>query len=175
MTSTPMARGRQAATDRRRASILKAINDAITKGDELSVSAIARRAGVDRTYLYRHRDLLEQIHTANAQPTANNASALVTRASMQADLANAQERNRRLDARVRHLEKKLSEHLGEQAWRESGLGAPDDIDQLKRRITELEQRNVDLADQLTERDDDLDAARAANRELIGRLNRSSGT
>ena len=34
--------------------------------------------------------------------------------------------------------------LGEQAWRESGLGTPEDIDKLKRRITELEQTVVDL-------------------------------
>lgn len=60
--------------------------------------------------------------------------------------------------------------LGEQAWHESGLGTPDDTDQLKHRINTLEQRSVDLRLQLEERDQDLDAARAANRELITRLN-----
>jgi hypothetical protein len=34
-------------------------------------------------------------------------------------------------ARIQQLEKRLSEILGEQAWRQSGLGAPDDIEQLK--------------------------------------------
>lgn len=57
-----------------------------------------------------------------------------------------------------------------QAWHESGLGAPDDIDQLKKQITMLEQQAIDLRLQLEERDQDLDAARAANRELITRLN-----
>ncbi|GAA4238083.1 hypothetical protein GCM10022254_52500 [Actinomadura meridiana] len=170
MTNTPMTRGRKAATDRRRAAVVKAINDAITNGDERSVSAIARRAGVDRTYFYRHRDLLEQTHTASAQPTGSTTGAPVSRASLQADLVNAQERNRRLDARVRHLENKLSEHLGEQAWRESGLGAPDDIEALKHRITGQEQTVVDLTGQITELTEDLDAARAANREMISRLN-----
>ncbi|MFI1311069.1 hypothetical protein ACH4TS_12995 [Streptomyces albidoflavus] len=41
--------------------------------------------------------------------------AAVSRASLQSDLANALERNTRLAARVRQLEKRLSEQLGEQA------------------------------------------------------------
>ena len=56
------------------------------------------------------------------------------------------------------------------AWRQSGLGAPDDIDHLKHQIITLEQQTVDLRLRLEEREQDLDAARAANRELIARLN-----
>jgi len=63
----------------------------------------------------------------------------VSRASLQADLANAQARNTRLAARVQQLEKRLSQALGAQAWRDAGLGAPADIDELQRRITRLEQ------------------------------------
>lgn len=66
---------------------------------------------------------------------------------------------------------KLSELLGGQAQHDSGLGAPAEIDQLQRRITELEQQVVDLSDQLEERGQELDAARAVNRELIANLNR----
>ena len=43
----------------------------------------------------------------------------------------AHERSARLAARVRQLEHRLSEALGEQAWRESGLGQPDEISQLR--------------------------------------------
>lgn len=117
------------------------------------------------------RDLLEQVHAAEAQPpAAGGASSLVSKASLQADLANAQERNARLDARVRQLEKKLSELLGEQARGESGLGAPEDIDALKRQINELEQKVVDLNSQLEDRIAELQAARAANREMMTRIN-----
>ena len=42
------------------------------------------------------------------------------------------------------LERRLSEALGEAVWKESGLGAPLDIDSLQRRITELEHANVEL-------------------------------
>lgn len=51
--------------------------------------------------------------------------------------AAAQGQIARQATRIRQLESKLSQLLGEQAWRESGLVAPEDVDQLKRRITEL--------------------------------------
>ena len=70
----------------------------------------------------------------------------------------------------RQLERRLSEALGEQAWRESGLGAPADIDALNHKLTHLEQQAIDLRLQLDDRDQDLAAARAANRELISQLN-----
>ncbi|MEV7971396.1 hypothetical protein AB0O34_36195 [Sphaerisporangium sp. NPDC088356] len=169
--TTAMTDGRRADTARRRQRVLKALNDAATSGDEISVSGIARRAGVDRTFLYRHRDLLEQLHALEAQPpNARGIGPSVSRASLQADLLAAQERAARQATRVHHLERRLSELLGQQAWRESGLGAPDDIDQLKQQIIMLEQQAVDLRLQLEERGQDLAAARAANRELMTRLN-----
>src|SRR6266699_621330 len=88
------------------------------------------------------------------------------------DLLTAHERALRLTSRIRQLEQRLSDTLGEQAWRESGLGAPADIDALHQKITHLEQQAADLRLQLEERDDELAAARAANRELITQLNQS---
>ncbi|MFB6906680.1 DUF6262 family protein [Streptomyces bacillaris] len=171
--SSPMAEGRRADSARRRERVTKALNEAIKQGDSLSVSAIARRAGVDRTFFYRHRDLLAQIHAAEAAPAVGlESGAQVTRASLQADLANAQDRNVRLTARVRQLEDRLSELLGDQAWKESGLGATADIEELQRRIIHLEQTNVDLTGQLEDRQAELEAARAANRELTRTLNQS---
>ncbi|GHE69672.1 hypothetical protein [Streptomyces capitiformicae] len=89
-----------------------------------------------------------------------------------ASLVVALERNRRLTARGRQLEKRLSETLGETAGKESGLGASADIDELQRRITLLEQHLADIKGQLDERTEELDAARAANRELTRALNRA---
>ena len=94
----------------------------------------------------------------------------MTRASLQADLLAAHERAVRLSTRVQHLEKRLSEALGDQAWRESGLGPPADVDALSQKITSLEQQVTDLRLQLEERDDDLAASRATNRELMTQLN-----
>jgi hypothetical protein len=165
------AQGRRADSARRRQRVIKALNQAAADGAEISVAGIARAAGVDRTFLYRHRDLLEQLHAADTQPrTTAGIGPTVSRASLQADLLAATERAVRQAARVQQLEKRLSEALGEKAWRESGLGAPADIDALKHRIADLEQHVVDLRLRLDERGDELAAARAANRELMLRLN-----
>ena len=90
-------------------------------------------------------------------------------------VVEAQECPAWLNARVQHLEKRLSQALGERTWRESGLGAPADIDALHQRINQLEQHNLDLQQQLDERDEDLTAARATNRELMARLNTTTRT
>ena len=169
-----MTKGRQADSARRRQRVIAVLSKAAADGTEISVSSIARAAAVDRTFLYRHRDLLAKIHALEAAPPAgSNAGPAVTRASLQADLLAAQERAIRLSARIQQLERRLSEALGEQAWRESGLGAPADIDALNQKITHLEQQATDLKLQLTERDDDLAAARAANRELMTQLNHAT--
>ncbi|WP_238559099.1 DUF6262 family protein [Rhodococcus rhodnii] len=170
--ANPMIDGRRADTERRRQRVVKALNTSSANGTEISVSAIARAAGVDRTFLYRHKDLLAQIHTAQLVPpeTAGNP-APTTRESLRADLANAQQHIARLSTHNRQLQLRLSAVLGEQVWRESGLGAPPDIDHLQQRIALLEQSVMELTSQLDERDQELDAARAANRELFANTNR----
>ncbi|MDT5368854.1 MAG: hypothetical protein QOC62_3285 [Mycobacterium sp.] len=177
MTSTtnaqtrPMLDGRRDDSMRRRQRVLAVLDQAAAEGDAISASAIARAAGVDRTFLYRHPDLLEKIHALQADPVSDeHTGPAVTRASLQADLLAAHERAARLNTRIRQLERRLSQTLGEHTWRESGLGAPADIDTLHQRISQLEQHNRDLQQQLDERDDDLTAARAANREFMARLN-----
>jgi hypothetical protein len=164
-----LADGRRADSARRRQRVIAAISRAATDGTEISVSAIARTAAVDRTFLYRHRDLLGKIHATQAGPPAGTGPA-VTRASLQADLLAAHQRALRLTARIQQLEKRLSEALGHQAWHESGLGAPADIDALNHKIAKLDQHVTDLQLQLEERDSELAAARAANRELMARRN-----
>jgi hypothetical protein len=167
----PMLDGRNADSLRRRQRVITALERATAEGNEISTSGIARAAGVDRTFLYRHRDLLEKIHAQQAEPaTADGTGPTVTRASLQADLLAAHERAIHLNTRVHHLEKRLSEALGEQTWRESGLGAPADIDALNQKIAHLEQQVIDLRLQVEERDEDLAAARATNRELMARIN-----
>ena len=99
----------------------------------------------------------------------------MSRASLQADLLAARERAIRLSARIRQLEQRLSDALGEQAWRECGLGAPADIDALGRKspisnsmppTCGCGSKNVTTNSQ---------PPRAANRELMTRLNHSAAT
>jgi hypothetical protein len=169
--TTPMINGRRADTARRRQRVLTTLDNAIVTGSEISISAIARAAGVHRTFFYRHPDLIELVHTAETNPRGGtNTTATVSKASLLADLANAKGRAARQDARIHQLERKLTELLGEQAWAESGLDAHDDVEQLKRRITTLEEHLADRTAELDERTQDLEAARASNRELMTRLN-----
>jgi len=167
-----LAKGRQANSARRRQRVIAALDKAAAHGTEISVSSIARAAAVDRSFLYRHRDLLSKIHALEAAPPAagHATGPAVTRASLQADLLAAQERAVRLNARVQQLEKRLSEALGEQAWRASGLGQSPDLDQLREQAASLQQQNIGLRLTLEERDQELNAARAANRELMAHLN-----
>ncbi|AZP23009.1 hypothetical protein EJC51_47270 [Streptomyces aquilus] len=167
-----MQDGRHAGTERRRQRVQDAIAAAVRDGTALTASAIAHAARVDRTFLYRHRDLLDNLHTASSRSTSPSpgSAPTVTTASLQADLANANARATRLAARVRHLEEHLSRQLGERAWHESGLSAPADIAELHAAVTHLEQRTVELSRDLEERQAELEAARAANRELTRALN-----
>lgn len=167
--------GRRADTTRRRGRVLAALDEARSSGIDVSVATLAHTAGVDRSFLYRHRDLLTILRAIQAQPghAPTTATPNVSHASLHADLLAAHERATRLASHIQRLERRLSQALGQQAWSESGLGAPADVDELNQRITLLEQRTIDLKIQLTERGQDLDAARAANRELMTRINTST--
>jgi hypothetical protein len=167
-----MRQGRQADSARRRQRVITALERASRDAAEVSVSAITRAAGVDRSFVYRHRDLLTKIHDLEASPPGGGQAGGpgVTRASLQADLAAARERALRLTARIGQLEHRLSEALGEQAWHESGLSTPADPGSLAQENSHLQQQVIDLRLQIEERDQDLAAARSANRELMAQLN-----
>ncbi len=60
----------------------------------------------------------------------------------------------------------------EEVFRASGIGRTDDSEALRTRVGQLEQQVLDLRQELGERTDDLDAARAANRDLMTLANRN---
>jgi chromosome segregation ATPase len=170
---------RRRDSTRRRQRVLNALERLIGAGEEISVAAIARAAQVDRSFLYRHHDLRAQIleHAAQSQSEASLPRATtVSRQSLLADLANLRAHNERLRRQVNKLARRLSEALGEEVFRASGLGAPaaDETEALRRRVAELEQTVEDLRQQLQERTEELDAARTTNRDLMAELNRLPG-
>ena len=130
-----------------------------------------REAGVDRSFLYRHHDLRARIHARAAVPGTSPASTTASRQSLLADLANLKEHNQRLRRQNTSLTTRLSEVLGQEAFHASGIGRADDAGQLRARVGELEQQLLDLRQELDERTDELDAARAANRDLMTLANR----
>jgi hypothetical protein len=171
-TPTSLARARRDDTERRRQRVLDVLAAPAGADHEPSVAAVARAAHVHRTFIYRHPDLLAAVlaHIADPPTAANGAQ--VSRNSLLADLANIAERNARLTQQISQLEHALSQAMGQRVWKETGLGAPPDVEQLQQRILQLEQQLVDLRQILEERDDELSAARAANRELLAQANRS---
>lgn len=94
--------GRRADTGRRLDRVLAALAEGAKNGTDISVIVIACHVGVDRTFLYRHCDLLTQIHVQAAEPTTapGGRSPAVSRASLKADLAAARAANRELVAQL---------------------------------------------------------------------------
>jgi hypothetical protein len=68
---------------------------------------------------------------------------------------------------VRKLVRRLSDALGEEVFRASGLGGPDDTEQLRQQAAALEQELLDVRHRLEERNEELEAARATNRGVDG--------
>jgi hypothetical protein len=137
----------------------------------IEVSSIARTARVHRSFIHRHQDLHAAVlaaATVPAEPASSNST--VSIASLRADLLNTRAQNIRLQQHISLLEDRLSQSLGDAVFRESGLGAPDDIRILQEALTDRDHQILELRRQLEERGDELAAARAANRELMTQLN-----
>ena len=64
-----MTKGRQADSGRRRERVLRALTEMARNGEAVTVSALAKRAGVDRSFLYRHPDLLAQATPRQCNPS----------------------------------------------------------------------------------------------------------
>ena len=172
-----LAAARRRDSTRRRQQVLNALERLTIAEEEINVAAVARAAGVDRSFLYRHHDLRAQIlqRAAQSQPDASlPRTSQVSRQSLLADLANLSAHNGRLRRQKAKLARRLSEVLGEEVFRASGLGGPDQTEVLRRRVAELEQTTADLRQQLAERSEELQAARATNRELMAEVNRLPG-
>ena len=170
-----MTKGRQADSARRRQRVIAALDKAVCDGTEISVARIARASGRGPRILLPAPRPARPAPRPASHPARDRRRQRARRlpASLQTDLLAAGERAARLHSRVQQLEKRLSEALGEQAWRESGLGTPADIDALNQKIIHLEQQAIDLRLQLEEQGEDLAAARATNRELMTQLNHAN--
>ncbi|MEV0651319.1 DUF6262 family protein [Phytomonospora sp. NPDC050363] len=166
-----LAAARRRDTEQRHARVLAAIKQMATDADDITISAVAARARVHRSFIHRHPDLRTAVLAAAEAPTLAPSATLVSRKSLMADNANLRHRNNRLATRVRDLEDRLGEILGEQAFQRSGLGAPTGTRHLEEAIEQQRQQILDLTEKLRERDEELEAARTANRGLMRDINR----
>jgi hypothetical protein len=170
--STALAQARRRDTDRRRQRVRQAIAEMSAQTAEITISSVAARARVHRSFIHRHPDLRAAVIAAADGPAASSSAAgTVSRRSLLADNANLRERNRRLEHHAHGLEQRLSELLGTQISQRTGLGAPDTEATLREQAESLRQQILDLRKTLGERDEELAAAREANRRMMAELNR----
>jgi hypothetical protein len=161
-----------------KAARVRATLDAtVTTGGPFSVSQIARTAGVSRRFIYDHPELRAEIELKAAESvhrfTAGlTSSARISAASIRADHENTKAENQRLRQRIRSLETRLSEVLGAEVAAElTGHGVLASETSLREQNDALQAKVGQLTDDLRHKDEDLDAARQANRELMAELNR----
>jgi hypothetical protein len=170
-----LARIRRADTEAKAARLLATLDALAAAGEAPAVSVLARRAGVSRRFIYDHPELRAEIarrasQIADRQAAAITASSRTTTASLQADLENAKAANRRLEADLAALRRRLGELTGKQVLAEIGQSPGPAT---SARVADLEQALFDAQEALARRSEELEAARQINRELMSRLNRES--
>lgn len=170
--SQALAEARRRDVDRRRQQVRQAIAELRAQAGQITISSVAARARVHRSFIHRHPDLHAAVIAAAEDPATSSPArgGTVSRRSLLADNANLRERNRRLEHHARGLEQRLSELLGTQISQRTGLGAPDDAAALREQAGSLRQQILDLRKTVQERDEELAAAREANRRLMAELN-----
>jgi chromosome segregation ATPase len=173
-SSDALADARRRDVARRRQRVCQALADMRAQAAEITISSVAARARVHRSFIHRHPDLRAAVIAAAENPRTEGpaGAGTVSRRSLQADNANLRERNHRLEQHVRSLEDRLSELLGTQISQRTGLGPPPDAAAMKDQIQALQQGNLDLRRTIEERDEELAAAREANRRLMAELNKA---
>ena len=175
-TPTPAAltRARRQDVARRHQRVQQALAELRAQAEEITISAVARRARVHRSFIHRHPDLRAAVlRAADGDAPPDVPSNTVSRRSLLADNANLREQNRRLAQQLGGLEERLSDVLGAEAFQRSGLGAAADTAALQTQVAQLQQRVLDLERMLEEREEELAAAREAHRRLMAEHNRAT--
>jgi len=156
--------------------VIATVDARLTAGQELSVAAIARQAGVSRKFIYAHPDLRAQIEqrasrSATAGATGAVADGRVTIASLRAEAANAKAQNSRLREQLRSLERRLSATLGREIASQIDPEGYEHPDQLRAQLDDAHARVFELEEALADAQEELEAVREINRELLAVQNR----
>lgn len=118
-----------------------------TAGEPVTFARVARTANVSTWFTYNNTEVAAAIRQAQADQTENGLREVphpddrVSAASLRVDLQHARHEVRTLKNQVRQLQQAVGRRLGAE------LEAVDPADLLAR-VRDLEQHNLDLADQL---------------------------
>ena len=177
-----MRSARRLVSQQKRILVLAAVDAALQRGRPPTIAGIARDAGVGRKFIYDHADLRAEIELKAAQAVHQHADAMISAArvsgaSLRADLENSRAQNRRLHQQLRSLENRLSQlegaHLVADDLLPAEMVAHLADRQLAQRATDVEQQLFEVTEALRRATEELDAARAINRELMHRANRAN--
>ncbi len=162
----------------KRQRVIAAVEARLVAGQELSIAALARHAGVSRKFIYTHPDLRAQIeHQARQSVETRRSRAIadgaVTIASLRADAANAKAQNRRLGEQLQALQQRLSETLGRELASQIDHTAYETPDELRAQLDTAQARVFELEEAFADAQEELEAVREINRELLAAQNRSS--
>jgi hypothetical protein len=115
----PLAAFQRERSAQRRDAVTAAIRKLDRASRPVTVAAVAALAGVDRSYIYDHPDLLEEIRgqrsTTPGKLTSRPIAERSTNASLQARLRSAHEEITGLKVENRKLRERLAIALGD-AW-----------------------------------------------------------
>lgn len=184
--SAALAKARRHDSHTKRARSRAALDQLIETGAPITFTAVARHADVSVSLLYSDKALASDIAAARDRQRQAGAErawklparSLVSDQSLRAELANSKEQVRQLNDENTLLRQRLARTLGTEADIARGRATAGLLAQLETRATELEANNhqlrrqiTDLQAQLQEATDSLNAARDANRDLMGMINR----
>jgi Family of unknown function (DUF6262) len=108
--ATALAEARRRDVARRRQRVHQALAEMRAQAAEITISAVAARARVHRSFIHRHPDLRATVIAAAEDPSASGpgGTGAVSRRSLLADNANLRDRARSLEQHARSLEDRLS-------------------------------------------------------------------
>ncbi|WP_248761320.1 DUF6262 family protein [Pseudarthrobacter sp. SSS035] len=171
--ASPLTIARRRDVNARRARVAQALEIMRTEGSEITITSVAVRARVHRSFIHRHLDLRADVYAAADQPSTAATATTTTRQSLEADNLNLRTTVRRQTQHIADLEARLSELLGEQAYSRTGLGAPHNHAALEEQNYILQNEIQELQAKLQDQEEELGAAREANRQLMGQLNKTT--
>ncbi|MGX9901185.1 DUF6262 family protein [Arthrobacter sp. SA17] len=172
---SPLTAARRRDVDARRTRVAKALDAMQTEGTEITISSVAAQAGVHRSFIHRHLDLRADVYAAADQPSATGTASRATRQSLEADTVNLRATVHRQAQHIADLETRLSELLGEQAYSRTGLGAPRNHAALEEQNQTVQNEIQELQAKLQDQEEEIGAAREANRQLMGQLNKTAAS
>ena len=164
---TRLANTRREDSARKRAAVLKALDELRREDRRISRKVVIARAGVHRNFLQRHRDLAALIDdvAGGARPDNNpRPRERLSHDSLMTELATAKHRNRELEQKVRILEHRLGA--------QGPTIGPSLIDQhpvvveLRTRLAQMEVELVEKDRTIASLQDDVEILRETNRSLV---------